>query len=346
MKPLDHRVGALLLTACCWMQPSAAAPPVGEASILEMNPGFDLSRADIQAWMADVSQRQSIPRAEMIELLALGEPQPRIIELMSRPAERVAPWWRYRANFITEARIAAGVKFWAEHRAELERVSAASGVPAQYIVAIIGVETFYGRITGNWRVLDALMTLGFDYAPRGAFFRGELEQLLLLARDEKLDPLRLRGSYAGAMGPPQFIPSSYRRFSQDGDRDGRRDLLGNWQDIFASVANYFKAHGWLTDEPVLTEARADAAVFSALDFRNLELNETLASLRGKGVSFDSAQPDTTPAMLVPAELESGPNVRIGFRNFQVITRYNRSVRYAMAVHDLAASVSARMARDG
>ncbi|MDW8259986.1 MAG: lytic murein transglycosylase B, partial [Gammaproteobacteria bacterium] len=334
------------LLASCAFGVVLARPPVGEAPFPDQHPSFDLQRADIQRWIRDVSARHGFSIRELDALLADAEPQPRIIELISRPAERVLPWWRYRANFLTEQRIAAGAAFWAEHRAALAAAERRTGVPAAYIVAIIGVETYYGRITGNHRVLDALMTLAFDYPPRAAFFRGELEQLLLLAREEGLDAARLRGSYAGAIGPPQFIPSSYRRYAVDGDGDGRRDLLANWADIIASVANYFSVHGWRGDEPVLTDAAADAALIAQLDVRNLELNETVGSLRGKGVSFSTDRPDSTPVMLVPAELESGPNVRVGFNNFRVITRYNRSVRYAMAVHDLAISIGARMARHG
>jgi membrane-bound lytic murein transglycosylase B len=328
------------------LMPCAAMPPVGEAPFLEQGSGFDLSRPEIQGFVADVSRKHGLQREQILEVLATGEPQPRIIELMSRPAERVSPWWRYRSNFLTTGRIAGGATFFNEHRAALTRAEQQTGVPAAYIVAIIGVETAYGRVTGNWRALDALMTLGFDYPPRAAFFREELAQLLLLARDERLDPARVLGSYAGALGPPQFIPSSYRRYALDADGDGRRDLLRNWNDVILSVANYFKAHGWQASAPVLIEARSDADTFRRLDFRNLELNETLGALRSKGVAFDAALPDDTRAILLPAELESGPNVRIGLGNFYVITRYNRSIRYAMAVHDLATSIGQRLAAAG
>jgi membrane-bound lytic murein transglycosylase B len=333
----------LPLLALLLALPAAAMPPVGEAPFPELRGGFDLNRPEIQDFVGGLVRRHGLNRQHVLEILADGEPQTRILELIARPAERVVPWWRYRANFISDNRIEGGAAFWKEHRAALERIADATGVPAAYIVAIIGVETSYGRITGSWRALDALMTLGFDYPPRSTFFRSELEHLLLLARDEGLDAARLRGSYAGALGPPQFMPSSYRRYAADGDGDGRRDLLRDWDDVIASVANYFKEHGWRKNAPVLIEASASPELFAKLDFRNLDLKETLGSLRSQGVAFSSEQADATPAILLPAELESGPNVRIGFSNFQVITRYNRSIRYAMAVHDLAAEITRRLA---
>ena len=163
--------------------------------------------------------------------------QPKIIDDMSRPAERVLQWWQYRQIFLTDKRISAGVEFWQEHRDSLERVSAEQGVPAQYIVAILGAETYYGRITGSYRVLDALATLAFDYPPRARYFRSELEQFLVLTHRERIDPLSAKGSYAGAMGPLQFMPSADLRYGVDGDDDGQRDLFNDWDDIFASVAN-------------------------------------------------------------------------------------------------------------
>ena len=336
-----RRILPVLSTAC--LSIAAAMPPVGESPFPDAPPGFDLGRVELQQFMTDMQQRHAFNRYELNDLLASAVPQRRILELISRPAERVAPWHRYRANFLTEERITAGGAFWQEHRDSLARASAGTGVPTAYIVAIIGVETFYGRITGNWRVLDALMTLGFDYPPRANFFRSELENLLLLAREEGLDAATLRGSYAGAMGPPQFMPSSYRRYAADGDADGKRNLLTDWDDVIASVARYFQQHGWRSGEPVLIEASAPADLFAALDFRNLELNETLATLRGKRVVFASELPAGTACTLLPAELADGPSVRIGFNNFRVITRYNRSIRYAMAVHDLATELARRTA---
>jgi membrane-bound lytic murein transglycosylase B len=318
-----------------------SAPPAPPPIPLPARAPFDLSRSDIQAFVDDVASRHAIPRAEVLALLGKAVAQPKIIEAMTRPAERVSPWWEYRARFLTEQRIREGVDFWAQHRERLALVEQETGVAAPYVIAIIGVETFYGRIKGSWKVLDALMTLGFDYPPRGAFFRSELEQFLLLAREEQVDPAAALGSYAGAMGAPQFIPSSYRRYAVDGGGDGLRNLFVDWDDVLASVANYFKVHGWQSGGPVVVDATADPSLMATLDPRNLSLNETVAGLRRRGVEFEAPVAPDTAAILIPAELADRPNVRVGFQNFHVITRYNRSIRYAMAVHDLAEAISAR-----
>ena len=305
---------------------------------------FDLDRPEIREFVETTAAAQKVAPLEMYRLLAKAEPQPKIIEAMTKPAEKVSPWYEYRARFMTEQRIAEGTQFMIEHRARLEKVHKETGVAPEYVVAIIGVETFYGRITGKYRVLDALSTLAFDYPPRAEFFKGELAQFILLTREESVDPLTALGSYAGAMGAPQFMPSSYRRYAVDGGGDKQRNLFADWDDVIASVANYFKQYGWVKDGPVLSDAvlQPDAPVTA--DPGNLALNETIASLKTKGVDFDNAkQPATTPVLLVPAEQQDGPAYRVGFKNFEVITRYNRSVRYAMAVHDLATTIAGRVA---
>jgi membrane-bound lytic murein transglycosylase B len=304
---------------------------------------FDLDRADIQKFVETTAAANKMQPLDIYRLLAQAEPQPKIIELITKPAEKVAPWWQYRERFLTEQRVAEGTRFMLEHRARLEKVHRETGVAPEYVVAIIGVETFYGRITGKFRVLDALATLAFDYPPRGEYFRAELAQFIALAREESVDPLTALGSYAGAMGAGQFMPSSYRRYAVDGGRDDKRNLFADWDDIIASVANYFKEHGWVTDGPVLAEAvlQPDAPVTA--DPGNLVLNETVASLKVKGVTFDTGESANTKVLLVPAETALGPSYRVGFKNFEVITRYNRSARYAMAVHDLATTIASRAA---
>lgn len=304
---------------------------------------FDLERPEIKEWVATAVKEFGLAEADVYALLAKAEPQPRIIELISRPAEKVAPWWQYRAKFITDQRINEGTQFFIEHRARLERAHAETGVAPEYIVAIIGVETFYGRITGGFRVLDALATLAFDYPPRAPFFRSELAHFMVLAKEEAVDPLTALGSYAGAMGAPQFMPSSYRRYAVDGSNDQRRNLFADWDDVIASVANYFAAHGWVRDGAVIAETEINPDARIVADPRNLKLNETIDSLKTKGVEFDTPLPGGTEALLIPAELQDGPSYRVGFKNFEVITRYNRSVRYAMAVHDLAGTIAARVA---
>jgi membrane-bound lytic murein transglycosylase B len=307
---------------------------------------FDLDRSEIRAFVVDVSQRNALDAQRIDSLLGSAEVQDSILDAMTRPAEKTLPWWQYRARFLTSDRIAAGLRFWAQHRERLEQIAAVRGVPPQYVLAILGIETLYGRHTGRYRVLDALATLAFDYAPRGEFFRGELEQFLLMARDGEVDPLSARGSYAGAMGIPQFIPSSFRKYAVDGDANGSRDLWNDADDAIASVANYFVESGWQRDEPVLAEVTSCASVADGGDDvatpRALSLDDTVGSLRSRGYVFATPLPDAAPAMLVAAEAETGPAWRVGFRNFHTITRYNRSARYAMAVNDLAQALAAGM----
>jgi len=304
---------------------------------------FDLDRAEIREFVEQTAAANQVEPLEIYRLLAKAEPQPKIIELITKPAEKVSPWWEYRERFMTEQRIKEGARFMIEHHDRLEKVRKKTGVAPEYVVAIIGVETFYGRITGKHRVLDALATLAFDYPPRATFFRSELAQFIKLSTEEDVDPLTAMGSYAGAMGAGQFMPSSYRRYAVDGSNDSKRNLFADWDDIIASVANYFKEHGWVKGGPVLSEAVVQPDAEAIADAGNLSLNETVAGLKAKGVDFDNAsQPEGAKVLLIPAEQQDGPAYRVGFKNFEVITRYNRSVRYAMAVHDLATTIAGRV----
>jgi len=318
------------------------APVSARHKPVQHHPSFDLKRPEIVAFVSDVVERDQLKKKQVLALLRKGEPQPKIIEAMTRPAEKVTPWWEYHDRFLTEERISQGAQFYAEHRESLERIASARGIPPEYLVAIMGVETKYGRFTGHYRVLDALMTLAFDYPPRSDYFRGELEQFLLLYSEEHLDPVKVTGSYAGAMGVPQFMPSSYRLFAVDGNADQKRDLWNDWDDILASIANYFVEHGWEAGGPVLAETKLEPEPKFQIDTRNLELNETVESLNAQGVEVVGDQTGMTPVVLVSAEQQDGPAYRVGFKNFYVITRYNRSARYAMAVHDLAEAIIQRV----
>lgn len=320
---------ALLVSAPALAQPVSAT-------------GFDLRRPEIIAFVNQVASRDGMSKQDLRTLLKAAQPQPKIIELMNRPLEKAVPWWQYREHFLTAERIDDGVQFWNEHRESLERIAARYQVPPEYIVAILGVETKYGRVLGKYRVLDSLATLAFDYPPRRAYFAGELEQFLMLAKENNLDPLTLVGSYAGAIGAPQFMPSSYRRYAVDADGDERRDLWSDWDDIIASVGNYLREHGWSAGEPVLTEATLEPDPSFQIDPHNLELNETVASLAGRGIKVDLALPADTPALLISAEQRDGPAYRVGFHNFYVLSRYNASARYVMAVHDLAQAIVPRV----
>lgn len=287
-----------------------------------------------------VSTYQADP-AFVRSTLAQAVYQQKIIDAITRPAEAVKPWRDYRPIFFTDARIEGGREFYAANRAALDRVAAETGVPAEYIVAIIGVETSYGKNTGSYRVVDALYTLAFGYPKRAPFFAGELAQLFALGKQEpQLDILTLKGSYAGAMGMGQFMPSSYRLWGKDGDGDGQRDLLTHLPDVFASIANYFVVHGWQRGGPVV--ARADRAA-DGVDFvpESLDPVYPLADLAARGYRPQPGQPTAEGATLLSMDGEMGKEYWLGYRNFYVITRYNRSPMYALAVHQLAQAI-----RDG
>jgi membrane-bound lytic murein transglycosylase B len=299
---------------------------------------LDGQREDVGAFMTEMKDRHGFDPVALGQVFAQVQSRPSIIEAMSRPAEKTIPWHEYRARFITERRVQRGAEV-AQDQAEALQKAAAIGVPAQVLLAITGVETFYGEITGKHRVIDALATLAFDYPPRSQFFRGELEQYLVMAREESLDPLAPLGSYAGAMGVPQFMPSSFRAYAVDGDGDGHRDLWRSWGDVFSSVANYLKRHGWRIGEPVMLPADVDGANLAGLEFGKLALSETVGSLRERGIKFDTFLPPDAPAVLVQLAGATSPEYRVGFANFYAITRYNRSQLYASAVNDLAEAIS-------
>jgi membrane-bound lytic murein transglycosylase B len=302
--------------------------------------GFDLGRPVITAFI-DAAVAGGADRQRVRALLAAARPQPRITEIMARPAEKALQWWEYRARFITDERIDAGVALWREHRDELEAITRAERVEPQYVLAILGVETFYGRNTGSYRVLDALATLAFDYPPRATFFQSELTQFLKLSEEESLDATTVTGSYAGAMGLAQFMPSSYRQYAINAGSAPGRDLWNDWGDIFGSVAHYLAVHGWQYGGAVLANASLDGtAVPDLVD--KISLTESLGSLRAAGFTIDSGAYADTPALALSAPQQSGPAWRVGFKNFYVITRYNRSPLYAMAVTDLADAIAARM----
>jgi membrane-bound lytic murein transglycosylase B len=306
---------------------------------------LDTSRDNVRSFIGRMSDQHGFSADTLTTILGQAQIKQPILEAMARPAEKTFPWYRYRERFVTEQRIAEGVAFWQEHRELLEATARDRGVAPEYLVAILGVETHYGRIMGGYRVIDALSTLAFDYPPRFGYFTDELEQFLLLVREDSLDALAPLGSYAGAMGAPQFMPRSIRRYAVDGDGDGARNLWTDWADVLASIANYFREHGWQPDAPVLAEAVIDQANAHDLDTRRLELNETVGSLKEKGVRFETSLPDDAPAMLIAVDESDSLRFRVGLKNFYVITRYNRSALYAMAVHDLARELNARVYRD-
>ena len=287
-----------------------------------------------------MAARHGFDAQRIKRLLAQSERQDDILAAIAKPAEAL-PWHRYRPIFLQPSRIRQGVAFWEQNQAVLERASRQYGVPPQIIVAILGVETRYGSYRGKHRVIDALRTLAFDYPPRGAFFRSELEQYLLLSREEGFDPLRPEGSYAGAMGIPQFISSSYRVYAVDFNRDGHRDLWDQPVDAIGSVANYFKAHGWRRGEAVAVPAEVTDEAWRSKEPPKLEANSSVAELRKRGVTPKDALPAEQPAGLVILEGEEGSEYWLGLPNFYVITRYNHSALYAMAVYQLSRAIRQR-----
>jgi membrane-bound lytic murein transglycosylase B len=264
------------------------------------------------------------------------------LKAVATPASARA-WAEYRANFVNDRQIGGGVEFWRQHQAALSRAAKEYGVPEEVIVAILGIETFYGRHTGRWRVIDALTTLAFDYPPRAAFFRGELEHYLLISRDRGTDVFSVRGSWAGAIGIPQFMPGSYLKFAVDFDGDGHVDLSGNPADAIGSVANFLKQHGWKPGEIVVLEAEVKGEAFRAYADGAVLPRHTLEELAKAGAKPKVAgPPHGAKAALIELETPgSASEFRLGFDNFYVITRYNRSSFYASAVADLAAAVRAK-----
>tara|TARA_R110002096_G_scaffold101547_2_gene224538 strand:- start:10352 stop:11365 length:1014 start_codon:yes stop_codon:yes gene_type:complete len=307
----------------------------------------DVQQDNVVGFIDEMVNDHDFNRDELAAVLAQAEIKSRIIERISTPAERTLTWAEYRKIFITRERIDAGVTFWREHRAMLERIALETGVPVEMLVGIIGVETYFGRITGKDRVIDALATLAFEYPPRSKFFRKELMQFLMLAREEELDPLVPTGSYAGAMGRPQFMPSSFRAYAVDSTGDGKRDIWGNWADVSGSIANYFLEHGWRSNEEVATRATLGSNWQGAIPepANTLKAKDTVESLSKKGVLFATDLCADSTGQLLTYLGDDGTEHWVGFHNFFVITKYNRSVMYALAVHQLGQQIASGVRAD-
>ena len=284
---------------------------------------------------------EGFERAPLEALLARAERKESILKAISRPAEKTKPWHEYRQIFVTEARTSQGVEFYSRYGASLQRAEREYGVPAEIIVAIIGVETSYGRNKGSYRVLDALATLAFDYPERSEFFSKELKHFLILAREQQLAADELLGSYAGAMGYGQFMPSSYRAYAVDFDGDGRVDIWNNPVDTIGSVANYFLRHGWSPDSPVTARARVNGEYPGDWINAGLKPERTVAEFAAVGI--EPQQPFAADELATVMELEGerGEEHWLGLHNFYVITRYNHSAMYAMSVFQLSQELENR-----
>lgn len=305
------------------------------------------NRAEVQVFIDEMSEKHQFNSAELVNLFAQAEKQQKVIDLMQRPAEG-KPWYKYRPIFVTQDTAKKGAEFWRQHSKTLNEAQKRYGVPPQIIVAIIGVETRYGTNTGDFPVFDTLTTLAFDYPRRATFFRSELEHYLLMTRSEQLNPLTLKGSYAGAMGPPQFMPSSYRAYAVDYDNAGQINLLANMDDAIFSVANYFHRHHWSTGGTVAIRAHVEGTTYQ--QFISTEMRQginvlkpqkpsiPISELKKQGITPSYAVAGDPKVSLIELDNGNGKEYWLGFNNFYVITRYNHSNLYAMAVYQLSQEI--------
>lgn len=298
------------------------------------------------AFVDEMVQQHGFTAGEINQWLSKAQKRQPILDSIARPAEKSKTWKEYRPIFIVPMRVTNGVAFWNEHRAALARAEKEYGVPAEIIVAIIGVETNYGKNTGSWYVIDALTTLAFDYPPRAPFFRSELVNYFILTREQKRNPLEFKGSYAGAMGYGQFMPSSYRNYAVDFSGDGFTDIWTNPTDAIGSVANYFVKHGWKTGEAVVVPAKLTkprAALLANESFNKVvPPSLKVSDWKKVGVAPTAKVAKNKPAIAIEFEGVNGLEYWFGLQNFYTITRYNRSPMYAMAVYDLSLDLKRAM----
>ncbi|EAR62985.1 lytic murein transglycosylase B [Neptuniibacter caesariensis] len=320
--------------------PAASKRMTQEELLASVRGGSYLDYPEAKVFIEEM-KAEGFDEAYLRKVLGEAKRQTSILKAISRPAERRLTWGGYRKIFIEPKRIKQGVKFWQDNQESLAKAEQKYGVPAEIIVSIIGVETRYGRIMGSYRVLDALATLGFDYPRRSKFFLGQLKEYLHLVKEEKVDFTSLKGSYAGAMGFGQFIPSSYRNFAIDFDQDGKRDIWSNKTDAIGSVANYFAEHKWKPGQPVISGVSftkaADEAWYS-VGRKGLIPQNTLAEWVDRGVEPQLNLSPEEKAILMQMEIGDDKQYWLGLHNFYVITRYNHSKLYAMAVYRLSQQI--------
>lgn len=328
---LKHTLGALLLAAIAGL--SNAAPNT---------PSFASEPAVID-FAIDLEQRHGFNAEELLSQFAQTRPNAKVLQLITPPSSPLQrSWERYRPRFLNDRRINGGVRFWKDNEVTLARARAIYGVPEEVIVAIIGVETEYGGNTGGFGVMEALATLAFHYPRRAEFFRTELEQFLLLARENGMEPLRVKGSFAGAIGIPQFMPGSQRRYAVDFDGDQKVDLASSVSDAIGSVARFLEQHGWQAGQPVAVPARTNGEPERSLIEAGIRPSLKVADLNDKGI-LANVDPQATVALLDLVSPGRETEYWLGFENFYVITRYNRSSFYAMSVFQLAEEIRSRMA---
>jgi membrane-bound lytic murein transglycosylase B len=311
------------------------------APLVWAQPSAYQNRKDVKEFVDEMVKKHGFDRRRLNRVLAQAQYQPAIVRAMDQPPESaLGSWQTYRAIFMKPERIEAGAQFWSRNAEALKRAAAEFGVPEDVIVGIIGVETTFGRNIGTYRVIDALATLAFDYPKRSTYFRGELEHYLVFSRDQSIDPLKVKGSYAGAIGIPQFMPGSYRRFGVDFDGDGQIDLAGSPADAIGSIGNFLKMHGWIRGQPVAFSAQVAGEAWRKLAGAGVTPSTRFADLAGYGVKISASLPDDTLCALVELDSPGQPlDIRVTLQNFYVLTRYNRSNLYAAAVLDLAAEIA-------
>ena len=331
----------MLRAACAFVLGLGFAQARGADAVSSSSASLGQAERD---FAAEVARDGGPAQQQVLDVLAGAKVQQSILDAISRPAEATKTWAQYRPIFITQKRVDDGVAFYRDNRALIDRVAAEHGVAPEIIVAIMGVETGYGKVTGKYRVIDALSTLAFHYPPRAKFFRGELKQLFLLGGKHLAYPIdELRGSYAGAMGWGQFMPTSIAKWAVDEDGDGRIDLWNSLPDISASIANYFAEHGWKAGQPVAVRAQP-AADAKALADPGLEPVYPVLQMEAWGYAPIEHVDAETPSTLLTLQGELGPEYWLVFGNFRAITRYNKSPMYAMAVFQLSQSIAAGAAK--
>lgn len=301
-------------------------------------------RPDVQQFIQTMVTKYHFDKDKLTELFASIELRPEVIETLKKPYE-AQPWYIYNKHFLDDKRVSDGVAFWQLHQAVLAKTEKEFGVPASIIVAIIGVESSYGAIRGKYPVLNTLATIGFDYPKRGPYFQSELQQFLLLSREQNWDPATILGSYAGAVGQPQFMPSSYRRFGIDYSRkQGHVDLFDNVDDIIGSTGNYLRSHGWEPGAAIATQATVTGVAFKNIPQDTKKPSMTLADLAKLGVTPQGRYHRWDKAIFFSVDADAmTQQYWLGFNNFYVITRYNTSKLYALAVTQLAEKITAARA---
>jgi membrane-bound lytic murein transglycosylase B len=292
----------------------------------------------LSEFIDEMVEKHGFDATELQTVFADVEVKDSILKAISRPAEKSKPWFEYREIFLTDSRIRGGVEFWQQHKEALGYAELTYGVPAEIIIAILGVETRYGGNVGGFRVIDALSTLAFRYPPRSPFFRSELEQFLILTREEQISQLDPIGSYAGAMGLGQFMPSSYRAYAVDFDADGKRDIWTNPVDAVGSIANYLKVHGWVPGESIVHRTSASQPLSGELLGSGLKPSLSREQLAAAGLSLDELPEGDDVLSLIALTQRDGEEYWLGRQNFYAITRYNHSHMYAMAVTQLAQAI--------